>query len=47
MSRCRARITDYRFDLRARGDLKDYHLLWAARADLLRRLGPRKGAAES
>ncbi|MBV8451611.1 MAG: RNA polymerase sigma factor [Deltaproteobacteria bacterium] len=31
----------------ARGELKDYHLLWAARADLLRRLGQRAEAAEA
>jgi RNA polymerase sigma-70 factor (ECF subfamily) len=33
--------------LAARGDLDDYHLLHAARADLLRRLGATAGAAES
>jgi RNA polymerase sigma-70 factor (ECF subfamily) len=31
----------------ARGELKDYHLLWSARADLLRRLGQRAEAIES
>jgi len=31
----------------ARGELKDYHLLWAARADLLRRLGHWAEATES
>ncbi|MDO8434053.1 MAG: RNA polymerase sigma factor [Candidatus Binatus sp.] len=30
-----------------RGDLHDYHLMWAARADLLRRLGRFSEAAES
>ena len=33
--------------IRARGELEDYHLLWAARADLLRRLGRWREAADS
>ncbi|HTY56142.1 MAG TPA: hypothetical protein VMB26_13120, partial [Candidatus Binataceae bacterium] len=33
--------------LRARGELEDYRLLWAARADLLRRLGRWSEAADS
>ncbi|HLW69122.1 MAG TPA: RNA polymerase sigma factor [Candidatus Binataceae bacterium] len=33
--------------LRAREDLETYHLMWAAHADLLRRLGRRAEAAES
>jgi len=33
--------------LEARGDLDGYHLLPAARADLLRRLGRREEAAEA
>ena len=33
--------------IRARGELQDYHLLWAARADLLRRLGQFVDAIES
>jgi hypothetical protein len=44
--RCGARIKTID-SISARGDLKDYHLLWAVRAHLLRRLGQRKGAAES
>ena len=31
----------------ARGELAEFHLLWAARADLLRRLGRMEEAAES
>ncbi|HYK19684.1 MAG TPA: hypothetical protein VEV42_03050, partial [Pyrinomonadaceae bacterium] len=34
-------------ELAASGELDDYHLLHAARADLLRRLGDNDGAAES
>jgi RNA polymerase sigma-70 factor (ECF subfamily) len=34
-------------ELASRGDLKDYHLLYAARADLLRRLGAAADAARS
>jgi RNA polymerase sigma-70 factor (ECF subfamily) len=33
--------------IRARGELDDYHLMWAARADLLRRLGRWSEAADS
>jgi len=33
--------------LGARGELDDYHLMWAARADLLRRLGRWREAADS
>ncbi|HYV61078.1 MAG TPA: RNA polymerase subunit sigma-24, partial [Bryobacteraceae bacterium] len=33
--------------LTAAGDIEDYHLLHAARADLLRRVGSRKEAAKS
>ena len=33
--------------LAARGELEQYHLLHAARADLLRRLGRRREASES
>ncbi|MBF5041536.1 RNA polymerase subunit sigma-24 [Aggregicoccus sp. 17bor-14] len=34
-------------DLESSGPLRDYHLLWAARADLLRRLGRREEAARA
>ena len=34
-------------DLESSGQLRDYHLLWAARADLLRRLGRREEAAHA
>ena len=34
-------------DLAASGELEGYHLLHAARADLLRRMGEAAGAAES
>jgi len=33
--------------IEARGELRDYHLLWAARADLLRRLGRWREASEA
>jgi RNA polymerase sigma-70 factor (ECF subfamily) len=33
--------------IKARGDLRDYYLLWSAEADLLRRLGRRKEAANA
>jgi RNA polymerase sigma-70 factor (ECF subfamily) len=33
--------------IRARGELDDHHLMWAARADLLRRLGRWSEAADS
>ena len=46
MSRCGARIKIID-SISARGDLKGYHLLWAVRPHMLRRLGPRKAAAES
>ena len=34
-------------NLEQKGDLKDFHLLPAAKADLLRRLGRREDAAEA
>jgi len=33
--------------LRARGEIDHYHLLWAARADLMRRLGRWRESGES